>query len=382
MRTYARWPVTFTHGSGAVLYDDEGKSYIDLVAGLAVTSLGHSHPGVTNAVCQQASKLTHVSNLYWSEPMGALAEKLAQLSGGMQSFFCNSGAEAVECAIKLARRWAGRSTGTSTPKIIATDGGFHGRTMGALAATGQPGKKAAFEPMLGGFNHVPYGSVEAVAAAMTPDVCAVLVEPIQGEAGVIVPPEDYLKGLRSLCDEWHALLIVDEVQTGVGRSGSFFAYEAAGIVPDVVCLAKALANGLPIGACLAAPRAAVFQPGDHASTFGGGPVVCAAALAVLEAIGAPGFLAAVDAKGNELKRGLTKIFGKDAQVRGRGLMCALTLPTPDARRIAETALAKGLLINDIGPDVLRFVPPLVITDAELGRGLQILEEVWDASRAA
>jgi acetylornithine/N-succinyldiaminopimelate aminotransferase len=383
MKTYGRWPVTFVEGSGAQLLDDSGKSYIDMVAGLAVTSLGHAHPAVTSAVSEQAAKLTHVSNLYWSRPMVELAEALAEKSGGMRSFFCNSGAEAVECAIKLARRWAGRNTGTATPKIIATEGGFHGRTLGALAATGQPGKKAAFEPMLPGFTHVPYGSVSAVAEAMTPDVCAVIVEPIQGEAGVIVPPDGYLEGLRALCDEWNALLILDEVQTGVGRTGSFFAYSSTDVLPDVICLAKGLANGLPIGTCLATPKtAAAFVPGDHATTFGGGPVVCAAALAVLEVVGAPGFLDEVNLKGERLATGLKGIFGD--VVRGRGLMLAVELPdgSPHAHAITEAALAAGLLVNDIGDSVLRFVPPLVITDEQIDSALEILGEVWRASGKA
>lgn len=381
MKTYARREVTFTHGHGAVLFDTDGAEYIDMVAGLAVTALGHAHPAVTKAVNQQTFKLTHVSNLYWSEPAAALAETLASVTDGMQSFFCNSGAESVECAIKLARRWAGRNTGTPTPKIIVTEGSFHGRTMGALAATGQPNKRAAFEPMLPGFAHVPYGSLEAVAAAMSPDVCAVMVEPIQGEAGVIVPPADYLLGLRKLCDEWNALLILDEVQTGLGRTGALFAHQRSGITPDIMCLAKGLGNGLPIGACLAKPKvAAAFVPGDHATTFGGGPVVCAAALAVLETIGAPGFLTEVKDKGTQLRRGLDEVFG--GGVRGEGLMLAVHLSSPVASDIAAACLDKGLLVNDIGADVLRFVPPLVITESEIASALQILKEVWHAHREA
>lgn len=381
MKTYQRWPVTFTHGSGAVLFDAEGAEYIDMVAGLAVTSLGHSHPAVTAAVADQAAKLTHVSNLYWTQLTAELAQRLSEATGGMKSFFCNSGAEAVECAIKLARRWAGRNTGTPTPKVIATDGSFHGRTMGALAATGQPSKRTAFEPMLPGFTHVPYGSVDAVAEAMTPDVCAVIIEPIQGEAGVIVPPSDYLEGVRQVCDEWNALLILDEVQTGIGRTGALFAFEHSGVTPDILCLAKGLANGLPIGACLATPQvAAAFVPGDHATTFGGGPVVCAAALAVLEVVGAPGFLGEVKSKGEQLRSGLEDVFGEG--VRGAGLMLAVQLDTPAARSLAETCLQKGLLINDIGPDVIRLVPPLVVTGEQIESALAILKEVWRANRAA
>ena len=381
MKTYQRWPVTFTHGSGAVLVDIEGNEYIDMVAGLAVTSLGHAHPVVNSAIADQAAKLTHVSNLYWTEPMALLAERLAGAAGGMQSFFCNSGAEAVECAIKLARRWAGRNTGTATPKVIATDGSFHGRTMGALAATGQPAKRAAFEPMLPGFAHVPYGSVDAIAEAMTPDVCAVIIEPIQGEAGVVVPPGDYLAGVRRVCDEWNALLILDEVQTGIGRTGSLFAFEHSGVTPDILCLAKGLANGLPIGVCLARQRvASAFVPGDHATTFGGGPVVCAAALSVLEIVGAPGFLHEVKSRGEQLRVGLEGIFGES--VRGAGLMLAVQLDTPAARELAETCLRKGLLINDIVPDVIRLVPPLVVTAEQIDSALAILKEAWRANRAA
>jgi acetylornithine aminotransferase len=372
METYRRWPVRFVEGQGCTLTDADGRTYLDLVAGLAVTSVGHCHPHVTDAIARQAGRLVHVSNLYETEPAAALAERLADLSGGMQSSFCNSGAEAVECALKLARRHGGRRRG-----IVAADDGFHGRTMGALAATGQPAKRAPFEPLIGAVGHVPYGDLDALAAALTPDVAAVILEPIQGEAGVVVPPDGYLAEVRAACDAAGALLVLDEVQTGVGRTGSWFAYEHDGVTPDVVCLAKGLAGGLPIGACLARPAvAAAFAPGDHGSTFGGGPVQAAAALAVIEVIEEEGLLRRAQVAGDRLRQGLRRIF-PEAEVRGRGLLIGVALGGRVARPLAASALRRGLLVNDAAPGVLRLAPPLVVTDAEIDHALSIPEEAWD-----
>lgn len=372
MTTYKRWPVRFESGRGSTLVDSEDRHYIDLVAGIAVATVGHAHPAVVEAIAQQASRLIHVSNLYETGPQLELAERLAGLSGGMRTFFCNSGAEAIECAIKLTRRWAG----PTRPRIVAASGGFHGRTFGALSATGQSSKSAAYAPLVPGFGHVAFDDLDALGAALGDDVAAVLVEPIQGEAGVIVPDEAYLAGVRDLCNRHGTLLILDEVQTGVGRTGTWFAFERAGIVPDIVCLAKALGGGLPIGACLARPPVAeVFTFGDHGSTFGGGPVQCAAALAVLDVIESEVLLERAGIIGRRMREGLGRIFGPPA-VRGRGGLLAAALPLPVATRVASGALARGLLINDPTPDVLRFTPPLVISDEEMNDALGILEEVW------
>ena len=269
MNTYARMPVRFVSGRGARLTDDAGRSYIDFLAGIAVASVGHAHPLVAAAIAEQAAALIHVSNFFSTIPQERFATELAELTGGMHSFFCNSGAESIEAALKLARKH-GRARGRDATRIVCADGGFHGRTFGALSATGQPSKQAPFEPLVGGFVHVPYGDAAALEEVMGDDVAAVLLEPIQGEAGVIIPPPGYLAAARKLCDETGALLILDEVQTGLGRTGAWFAWEHEGVSPDVMCLAKALAGGLPMGACLATPEASAFVPGDHATTFGGG----------------------------------------------------------------------------------------------------------------
>ena len=377
MSTYVRWPVTLVEGHGCRVTDDQGREYLDLIAGLAVASLGHAHPAVVEAISQQAARLIHVSNLYATEPQQRLAERLAELTSGYRSFFANSGAEAIECALKLSRRWGG----PSRTRVLAAHGGFHGRTMGALTATGQPGKQEPFKPLLPGFSHVAYDDVPALEDALGDDVGAVLLEPIQGEAGVVVPSEDYLAIVRKLCDESGALLILDEVQTGVGRTGRWFAYEHAGVEPDVLCLAKGLASGLPIGVCLARPEvAAAFQAGDHASTFGGGPVQSSAALAVLDVIAGDGFLDRVAAGGARLMEGLRQIFGGAAVVRGAGLLIGAAFETEVAHALVEAALSRGVLVNNPTPQVLRLAPPLVISDDEVDEGLEILAESWEAVR--
>ena len=379
MDTYRRWPVSFAEGSGASLTDVDGKHYIDLVAGIAVCSVGHSHPRVTDAVIRQVSRLVHVSNLYESPINRALAERLAELSGGMRSFFCNSGAEAVECALKLARKHAGNGA----TRFVAAEGGFHGRTFGALSATGQPTKQAPFQPLLEGFVHAPYDDPGALGVELERgDVAAVLLEPVQGEAGVVVPSHGYLAAVRELCDQHGALLILDEVQTGLGRTGAWFAFEHSGVRPDIVCLAKALAGGLPMGACLARPEVAeAFVPGDHATTFGGGPVQSAAALAVLEVIEDEGLLERAIDVGTRLRTGLGAFLGS-SNVRGLGALLAVHLSAPVARELATAALDKGVLVNDIGADLIRLSPPLVVTDAQIDRALDLLEEAWDEVRTA
>lgn len=375
MDTYKRWPVTFTGGEGARLFDEQGRSYIDLLAGIAVAVLGQGHPAVIEAVDAQIRSLIHVSNLYSTQPAQALAARLAELSGGYRSFFCNSGAESIECALKLARRWGGKNK-AGAAGIVCAQGAFHGRTFGALAATGQPAKQAPFRPLPPGFTHIAYGDVEALAHAITPDVTAVLLEPIQGEAGVVVPPEGYLAAVRALCDETSTLLILDEVQTGIGRTGAWFAFQHEGIRPDIFCLAKGLAGGLPIGACLATPEvAAAFEPGDHASTFGGNPVTTAAALAVLDVLERENLVERTATLGPRVAAMLSDAFG-GAEVRGRGLMLGVVLGVPLARAVTAAALERGVLVNDAAPDVVRVTPPLVITEAELTEAVAILKEVW------
>jgi acetylornithine/N-succinyldiaminopimelate aminotransferase len=373
MDTYKRWPLEIESGSGAIIFDTRGRSYIDLVGGIAVASVGHAHPAVVEAIAAQAARLIHVSNLYETRPQKELAGRLSEITGGMQAFLCNSGAEAIECALKLARKW-GRSAGKD--RVIAAEGGFHGRTFGALAATGQPSKQEPFAPMLEGIAHVPYGDPEALAAAVDERVAAVLLEPIQGEAGVVVPPPGYLAEARATCDRHGALLVLDEIQTGLGRTGSWLACEHDGVVPDVVCLAKALAGGLPMGACLASPEvASTFTPGDHATTFGGGPVQSAAALATLEVLESENLLDRAVTLGAHARRRLGAIFGA-GRVRGRGLLIGIDFMAPLARRVAAAALDAGVLVNDCTPDVVRLAPPLVIAEAELDDALTVLEKVW------
>ena len=382
MNTYVRWPVEFVRGSGASLFDEAGKRYIDMTAGLAVANVGHAHPVVAARIAEQAADLIHVSNLYGTQPQKHLADALHNITGGKKSFFCNSGAESIECAIKLARKVAQNSGHEGVPRIVATHGSFHGRTFGALAATGQPTKQEAFRPMLEGFDHVRFGDLQALRDAMGDDVMAVLLEPIQGEGGVIVPPPDYLAGVRALCDEYSALLILDEVQTGMGRTGRWFASEHFGVDADVICLAKGLAAGLPIGVCLATPDvAAAFSPGDHATTFGGGPVQCAAAIATIEVIEDEGLLARATARGQMLRDGLNRVFGEPS-VRGLGLMLAVQLESEHARAVCAGALDRGLLVNDVTPSTLRFTPPLVITEAAIVDALEILQEVAHEVQAA
>jgi acetylornithine/N-succinyldiaminopimelate aminotransferase len=354
--TYARLGVTFVEGEGSWLVDADGNRYLDLFAGIAVVGLGHRHAAPLAAAHAQLDRLWHVSNLYWTEPMQELAEKLSARFGGSQAFFCNSGAEANEAAIKWARKATGRA------EIVALEGSFHGRTLGALSVTGQPAKRAAFEPLLPGARF----GLEHVG----PQTAAILLEPVQGEGGVHPLPAETLAQARSLADEHGALLILDEVQTGVGRSGAFFAWERYGVRPDAVTLAKGLANGLPIGALLVSDDAPTgFEPGDHASTFGGNPVACAAACAVLDTID-DALLAHVRELSAHLAAGLAR-FG---DVRGLGLLLAVELDTP-AAPVVEAALAHGLVIGSAGERTLRLTPPLTLTLAEADVALQLLSEV-------
>ena len=373
MTTYRSRPVHLVSGHGATLVDDTGKGYVDLVAGIAVAAVGHGHPGVIAAIKDQAEKLVHVSNLYGTTPQLELALRLGSMMGGRLSFFANSGAEAVECALKLARRF---HRGSRT-NFVSTVGGFHGRTFGALAATGQPAKQAPFEPLVPGFTHVEYGDPDALADAVDGTVAAVILEPIQGEGGVLVPRDGYLQQARHICDRAGALLILDEVQTGMGRTGTWLAAEHDGVEADIICIAKALGGGLPIGACLARPEvAASFEPGDHASTFGGGPVQCAAALAVIDVIEKEGLLERARVAGGRITEGLES-FGRGT-VRGRGLLLAFDLGAPAAGALVSAALDRGVLVNEVTPSAVRITPPLVITDEEIDEALKRLGEALDA----
>jgi len=359
--TYARQDVTFVSGEGAWLTDDAGERYLDLVGGIAVVGLGHRHPAPLAAAHEQLDRLWHTSNLYWTEPMAALADRLSTRFGGAQAFFCNSGAEAIEAALKYARKATGR------PGLVALDGSFHGRTMGALSVTGQPAKRASFGPLVPGVTFARLNDVESLVAAARPDTGAILVEPIQGEGGVHPATGEFLEAARTLADELGALLVFDEVQTGVGRTGSFFCFEETGIRPDVVTLAKGLANGLPIGALLVSDGAAgAFVPGDHASTFGGNPVTCAAACAVVDEI-TEELLADVRAK-EALARAMFP------SLRGRGLLLALDVDRP-AAEVVQAAFERGVLVCTAGERTLRLTPPLTITPGELESGLAVLQEV-------
>ncbi|MBK1727102.1 aspartate aminotransferase family protein [Halorhodospira neutriphila] len=364
--TYKRLPVAFTRGQGSWLYDEEGRAYLDGVAGIAVCVLGHSHPAVSEAVAEQARTLTHTSNLYRVPLQERLAERLCAAAGLDAAFFCNSGAEANEAAIKLARRW-GHERGLTSPRILVAEGGFHGRTLGALAATGNPRAHEGFEPLPEGFQRGPYGDAEALAALGDEQTCAVLVEPVQGEGGVRLPPAGYLRRLRELCDERGWLLMLDEVQTGIGRTGALFAYQHAGIRPDVLTLAKGLGNGIPIGACLATEAAAQpLGPGSHGTTFGGNPLAARAALAVLDTVEGGELPAAAAATGEALRRRLAEQLEGVAgvvEIRGQGLMIGVELAT-DASALPRKALEAGLLINATAGSVVRLLPALTLSGEE------------------
>jgi acetylornithine/N-succinyldiaminopimelate aminotransferase len=378
MDNYGTPRVPLTHGEGARLWDADGREYLDFVAGIAVSSLGTGHPAVVRAVSDQIALLGHVSNLFVAEPPVALAERLLALAGRQgRVFFANSGAEAVEAAFKI-----GRLTGRG--HMVATEGGFHGRTMGALALTGQPKKQEGFRPLPGDVTHVPYGDAEALRAAVTTDTALVIIEPIQGENGVIVPPEGYLAAAREITRATGTLLVLDEVQTGIGRTGHWFASQAQGVDADVITLAKGLAAGLPIGATLAFGDAAeLLTPGRHGSTFGGNPVACAAALAVLDTIESEDLLQRVKDSGERLRDGIWRLGHPLVdRVRGAGLLLGIVLTEPLAPRVQQAAQDAGLLVNAIAPDVVRLVPPLIIGDAEVDAFLAALPGILDAADTA
>jgi len=368
METYKRLPVAFVRGEGAYLEDTEGKRYLDALTGLAVCGLGHAHPAVARAIADQAATLSHTSNLYQIPLQERLAERLCELSGMEKVFFGNSGAEANEAAIKIARLH-GHNQGIDRPSIVAMEGSFHGRTMATLTATGNRKVQAGFEPLLSGFVRAPFGDVAAIAliGKNNPDVTAVLVEPVLGEGGIIIPEDGYLEALRRICDEHNWLLMLDEVQTGNGRTGTMFAYQQTGILPDVVTTAKGLGNGMPIGACLARGQAAgILKPGNHGSTFGGNLLACAAAHAVLDTLTGEGLFERANTLGKRIVDGLNSALtgnNRVQDVRGKGLMIAVELASP-CGELVEAALRSGLLLNVTRDSVVRLLPPLTLTDAE------------------
>ncbi len=379
MNTYRRFPVVMVEGSGCRLKDADGREYLDFVAGIAVCSLGHCYPPVTEAICKQAAKLVHVSNLYHTIPQTELAELLVNHSFADRVFFCNSGAEANEAAIKLVRKHSGEGR----YEIITLEGSFHGRTLATVAATGQTKFHEGFEPLPAGFRHAPFGNLEALEKMIGPETCAVMCEPLQGESGVRPLSKDYLLGIRNLCDRHGLLLIFDEVQVGLGRTGSLFAYEQLGIVPDILTLAKALGNGLPIGAMLATGQIAeAFSPGSHASTFGGNPLACAAAVVTVKTMLGDGFFDNVRKNGTYLAQkldGLAKKYPNLAEgVRGAGLIQGLVL-TPTGislgAEIVYKLFEKGVLLNFAGNAALRCIPPLVVTPGDIDKLIIALDEV-------
>lgn len=384
MPTYNRFPVDFVRGEGAWLHAADGRRYLDALAGIAVCGLGHAHAGVADAVADQARQLIHTSNLYGIPLQRELGRRLTEAAGMTNIFFCNSGTEANEAAIKIARRHA-HARGVAAPVILAFEGAFHGRTMGALSATGSARAHAGFDPLLPGFEHVPYGDMRAVKKRLSRgDVVAVMVEPIQGENGVVVPRTGFLAALRALTARHDVLLMVDEVQTGMGRTGRMFAFQHEGITPDVLTLAKALANGVPIGACLAHNAAAnLLGPGQHGSTFGGNPLACRAGLAVLDALAAQDVLANAAQMGTRLREGLSARLANCPivqEVRGRGLMVGVAIDRPCAR-LAADALERGLLINVAAGQVIRLLPPLVVDAQQVDEIVDTVSAVVEAFAA-
>jgi len=377
MNTVERLPVTFVRGEGARVWDEDGREYLDFVAGWAVNSLGHCHPVVVEAIVEQAHTLIQTSNQFYTIPQIRLAELLIQNSCLDKVFFCNSGAEASEGAVKLARRYGKRYRDGAYEVITAMDS-FHGRTLAMVAATGQPKFQQPYVPLVAGFINVEYNNIEAIKAAATSQTCAIMLEPVQGEGGVNLPNDNYLAEVRAWCDQMGILLILDEIQTGIGRIGTLFAYEQYGIEPDIMTLAKGLANGMPIGAILAKDRASVFVPGEHGSTFGGNPVACAAGYATLKFILDNNIAGNAQRVGQYFITGLQRLkqkFRFITEVRGRGLLVAMEFDSDIASLVVKACLDRGLLVNRVKPNALRFMPPLIIGSREVDEALDILDEV-------
>lgn len=368
MKTYAPLPVSFTHGEGAWLWDEKGNKYLDALCGIAVTGLGHAHPQISKAICEQANQLLHTSNLFEIALQKQLADKLTGLAGMDRVFFSNSGAEANEAAIKIARLY-GHNQGIDYPAIIVTEDSFHGRTLATLSATGNRKVQAGFEPLVSGFSRAPYNDIDAIRNIGKHDknVVAIMVEPVQGESGINIPDFEYLSELRKICDDNNWLLILDEIQTGMGRSGKWFAHQHQNIIPDIMTLAKSLGNGVPIGACLAKGIAAeTFQPGNHGSTFGGNPLACRSALAVIEVIEQNNLVERAHQLGNKIVEGLSKNLDRHPnvkEVRGTGLLIAVELNSP-CRELVQKGLDDGIVINVAHDNRIRLLPPLTLTDDE------------------
>ncbi len=381
MHTYARHPVALLKGRGMRVLSGDGREYLDFIAGIAVNSLGHCHPKVVVALQKQAQRLLHVSNLYHIVPQTKLAELLVKNSFADKVFFCNSGAEAVEAAVKLARKFSKDEFGQDRYEVVAAQESFHGRTMAALSATGQEKYWRGFGPMLQGFRFVPFNNLESLKAAIGQHVCAVLLEPIQAEGGIKIPHPDYLHRVREICDKKNVLLILDEIQTGIGRTGKLFAHEHSGITPDIMTLAKGLGGGVAIGAMLATDRVAkAFVPGSHASTFGGNPIACATALATLETILEDGVIInAAERMGRYLIKRLegvqSKFPGLIREVRGVGLLCGMELVGVDCSKVVKAAMDVGLLIACAGTNVIRFSPPLIVTEEDIDEMINLLTKI-------
>lgn len=374
MQTYRRQPVAFVRGEGASLFDADGRRYVDCMAGISMNNVGHCHPAVVTAIQQQAARLINVSNLYYTEPMVALAEWIRDHSLGGRVYFCNSGAEANEAALKLARKHGG----PDRTEVVALVDGFHGRTYGALSLTGQPGKQEAFRPLVPGVHHVERDDLEGLEAAVGPATCAIFLEVVQGEVGVHPVPDAMIRLARELADRHGALLIIDEIQTGLARTGPLFAYQDVGVTPDVMCLAKSLGGGVPIGALVATPEFdAVLQPGDHGSTFAGSPLAAAAALASCAVLGDAELQQSVRDKGAAFLAGLEGLVedGLATEARGRGLMCAIDLPRPRAAEAVDALLREGFLVNNTSPRTVRMLPPLVVDVEDLDALVAALRKV-------
>jgi predicted acetylornithine/succinylornithine family transaminase len=370
MQVGRRLPLTLVRGQGCLVYDQEGREYLDLVAGIAVNLLGHAHPEVAAAVSRQAATLIHTSNLYFTLPQVELARRLVELSFPSRAFFCNSGAEANETAIKIARKWGARNRDGAF-EIITTTGSFHGRTLASVTAGGQHKYSDPFKPLPAGFVHVAYNDLGALQAATSEKTVAVMLEPVMGEIGIIPAAAGYLEGVREWCDGQNLLLILDEVQTGLGRTGRWFAHQHHGITPDVMTLAKGLGGGVPIGACLAAPRADVLEPGDHGSTFGGNPLACAAALAVLHVVERDGLVGHAAEMGDLLHASIASLGARE--VRGLGLMQAFEFAEPRAKAFQQACLEAGLIVNAVDDHSVRLVPPLIISAAQVERAHATME---------
>ena len=386
IHTYARSPVAFVKGEGAYLWDTDGKRYLDFISGIGVTGAGHCHPRIVSAIKEQAERLIHTSNLFYIIPQAELAKRLSELSGGYKCFFCNSGAEANEAAVKLARRYMKLKGDSKRYEIITTVGSFHGRTYAAMTATGQEKYREGFEPLVGGFMYVPFNDIEALKEAISERTCAIMLEPIQGESGVNIPDDDYLPSVAELCNEHGILLILDEVQTGLGRTGKLFAHEHYGVKPSIFTIAKSIAGGIPMGVMLAKPEVADgFEPGSHGSTFGGNFIACAAALAFLDVLNEEHLVENAAVMGNELLerlKGLAERSEIVKEVRGKGLMLAIEFKDGVAKEVQQMLLKRGLIVNAIGERIIRLLPPLIITLNEVELAVSLIKQVINEVESA